>query len=75
MSDVLGNYTDWLTVYYKTLEGATIESFRMEQDNFDQHIFWPTFDVTLADGTKTTIFIQADAEANGEGFISGIPTR
>ena len=73
MTDILSNYTGWLTSYYKTLEGATIDNFCFEQDEFDKHILWPTFDVTLADGTKTTIYIQADAEGNGDGFISGIP--
>lgn len=73
MTDILSNYTDWLNTHYSQLIGATIDGFRLEQDNFDTHILWPTFDVTLADGTKTTIYIQADAEANSEGFISGLP--
>jgi hypothetical protein len=72
-NDVLSNYNKFLTDHYSQLVGATIDAFRFEQDNFDAYIQWPVFDVTLADGTKTSIYIQADEEGNGAGFISGIP--
>jgi catechol 2,3-dioxygenase-like lactoylglutathione lyase family enzyme len=61
--------------YFGALEGATISNVRMRKDEFfgdDQ--WWPTFDVTLADGTKLEgVQISQDEEGNGPGFLFGLP--
>lgn len=61
--------------YYGALTGATIESVKVvTYDDFGSTEFWPTFEVTLSDGFKTTLEIAQDPEGNGPGFIFGLPT-
>ena len=55
--------------YYKQLEGATITRFvgLIEENNCLEP--FPTFEVTLKDGTKMKLEISRDEEGNGGGFV------
>jgi hypothetical protein len=63
--------------YFKALDGATISNVRMvqEEGEYADHEWWPTFDVTLKDGTKLEdLAVSQDEEGNGPGFLFGLPT-
>ena len=63
---------DFYTRYYCQLVGATITEFNLVQDEYEDHIMWPTF--TAKKGKNTfTLEISQDPEGNGEGFIFGLP--
>ena len=63
---------DFYTRYYTQLVGATITGFELVQDEYDEHIMWPTF--TAKKGKNTfTLEVSQDPEGNGEGFLFGLP--
>tara|TARA_B100000949_G_C14184729_1_gene409087 strand:- start:402 stop:650 length:249 start_codon:yes stop_codon:yes gene_type:complete len=59
--------------YYGTLTGATITKATMSPTD-DEGYSWPTFNVTLKDGTKLELELSKDEEGNGPGFMFGLPT-
>jgi hypothetical protein len=60
--------------YFGSLEGATIQNVRMEQDEYEAETYWPTFDVVQPDGTKYEgVSVSQDEEGNGAGFLHGLP--
>jgi len=63
---------DFYTKYYTQLVGATITGFKLVQDEYDDHIMWPTFTVTK-DNDTFTIEVSQDPEGNGQGFLFGLP--
>lgn len=62
---------EWMARYYSQLKGATIKTVILGIDTDFGQVF-PTFEVELADGTKTEIQIWRDEEGNGPGFIQGL---
>lgn len=63
---------EYLTKYYAQLEGATITKFNGWTENSLGGSDFPSFDVSLSDGSTTTIEISQDEEGNGGGFIFGL---
>jgi len=59
--------------YYGSLVGATITKVTISADD-DEGNSWPTFNVTLKDGTKLELELSQDEEGNGPGFMFGLPT-
>jgi hypothetical protein len=62
----------WDTAYYRQLVGATITDFKLKADRYEG-FSWPTFKVTLHDGTKVTVQVSIDEEGNAPGFLHGLP--
>jgi hypothetical protein len=66
--------SDFHTLYYSGLEGATIVRFvEMRGDEFGGKPF-PVFLVKFADGSIGEIEISQDEEGNGGGFVFGLPS-
>jgi hypothetical protein len=66
--------SDFHTMYYSGLEGATIVRFvEMRGDGFGGKPF-PVFLVKFADGSNGEIEISQDEEGNGGGFVFGLPS-
>lgn len=66
--------SDFYTLYYSGLEGATILRFvEMRSDEFGGNNF-PVFLVKFADNSIGEIEISRDEEGNGGGFVFGLPT-
>ena len=59
--------------YYGSLVGATITKATVSKAD-DEGNSWPTFNVTLKDGTKLELELSQDEEGNGPGFMFGLPT-
>ena len=63
---------DFYTRYYTQLVGAKITGFSLVQDEYDDHVLWPTF--TAKKGKDIfTLEVSQDPEGNGEGFLFGLP--
>jgi hypothetical protein len=63
---------EYLTKYYAQLEGATITKFNGWTENDLGGSDFPSFEVSLQDGSKALIEISQDEEGNGGGFIFGL---
>ena len=63
----------WNQGYYEQLEGATILRFKgTDPDDFGGRGF-PMFVARLANGELVELVLSQDEEANGGGFMFGLP--